>query len=81
MVTLGRGFAWLDTGTIDALNDASEFIKVIETRQGIKISAVEEIAFKNSWINRQQLLESADRYGKSTYGTHLRAVADNKIKY
>jgi glucose-1-phosphate thymidylyltransferase len=81
VVTLGRGYAWLDTGTIDALSDATEFVKVIETRQGIKISAIEEIAYKNGWINREKLLESADKYGKSAYGAHLKKVAEGKIIY
>ncbi|MCY1713487.1 glucose-1-phosphate thymidylyltransferase RfbA [Caproiciproducens galactitolivorans] len=81
VVTLGRGFAWLDTGTIDALTDAGEFVKVLETRQGIIISAVEEIAYRNGWINKDKLLESATKYGKSAYGTHLRRVAEGKILY
>lgn len=81
VVTLGRGYAWLDTGTIDALSEASEFVRVVEKRQGIQISALEEIAFVNGWISKEMLLESANRYGKSPYGTHLRAVADGKIIY
>lgn len=81
VVTLGRGYAWLDTGTIDALADAAEFVKVIEGRQGIKISAIEEIAYKNSWITKEKLLESADIYGKSDYGKHLKRVAEGKILY
>lgn len=81
VVTLGRGFAWLDTGTVDALNEASEFIKVVETRQGVKISAIEEIAYHNGWIDKGSLLESAKHYGKSAYGAHLRAVANHKILY
>ncbi len=81
VITLGRGYAWLDTGTMDALADATEFVKVIENRQGIKISAVEEIAFKNGWISREQLMESADQYGKSMYGKHLKQVAEGKILY
>jgi glucose-1-phosphate thymidylyltransferase len=81
VVTLGRGFAWLDTGTIDSLTEASEFVKVLETRQGIKISAVEEIAYRNGWISKAKLLESAAKYGKSTYGAHLKRVADGKILY
>lgn len=81
VVTLGRGFAWLDTGTIDSLTEASEFIKVLETRQGIKISAVEEIAYRNGWITQEKLLESAKKYGKSSYGAHLKTVADGKILY
>lgn len=81
VVTLGRGFAWFDTGTVDALGDAAEFVKVIENRQGIKISAVEEIAYRNEWISKQELLAAAERYGKSAYGGHLRQVAENKIIY
>lgn len=78
---LGRGFAWLDTGTVDSLVDAADFVRMIEKRQGIKISAPEEIAYKNSWITKEQLLESAQQYGKSPYGKHLRKVADNKLIY
>ncbi len=78
---LGRGFAWLDTGTMDSLVDAADFVRMIEKRQGIKISAPEEIAYKNNWISRDKLLESAERYGKSPYGEHLKRVADAKIKY
>ena len=81
VVTLGRGYAWLDTGTMDALSEAAEFVRVIEDRQGIQISAIEEIAYKNGWITKEKLLESADRYGKSPYGKHLKDVADGKIKY
>lgn len=81
VITLGRGFAWLDTGTIDALSEATEFVKVIETRQGIKISAIEEIAYKNNWIDKAKLLDSAKKYGKSAYGTHLKKVAEGKIIY
>ena len=78
---LGRGFAWLDTGTVDSLVDAADFVRMIEKRQGIKISAPEEIAYKNGWITREKLLESAARYGKSPYGVHLRAVAEGKVRY
>ncbi len=78
---LGRGFAWLDTGTMDSLVDAADFVRMVEKRQGIKISAPEEIAYKNNWISRDKLLESAERYGKSPYGEHLKRVADAKIKY
>lgn len=81
VVTLGRGYAWLDTGTIDALSDATEFVKVMETRQGIKIAAIEEIAFRNGWISKDRLTECALRYGKSTYGKHLTNVAEGKIHY
>lgn len=78
---LGRGFAWLDTGTVDSLVEAADFVKMIEERQGIKISAPEEIAFKNGWISKQELLESAEKYEKSPYGKHLRTVAEGRIKY
>lgn len=78
---LGRGYAWLDTGTMDSLVDAADFVRMIEKRQGIKISAPEEIAYKNGWIDKPTLLESADRYGKSPYGEHLKAVAEGKIRY
>ncbi len=81
VTTLGRGYAWLDTGTMDALSEASEFVRVIENRQGIKISAVEEIAYKNGWITKEKLLESAAKYGKSPYGEHLKRVAEGKILY
>lgn len=81
VVTLGRGYAWLDTGTVDALADASEFVKVMETRQGIKIAALEEIAYINGWITKEKLTECAARYGKSAYGKHLQSVAEGKIQY
>ncbi|MBO4324169.1 MAG: glucose-1-phosphate thymidylyltransferase RfbA [Lachnospiraceae bacterium] len=78
---LGRGFAWLDTGTMDSLVDAADFVRMIEQRQGIKISAPEEIAYRNKWISTEKLTESAERYGKSPYGMHLRAVAEGKVRY
>ena len=78
---LGRGFAWLDTGTVDSLVEAADFVQMIEKRQSIKISAPEEIAYKNGWISKEKLLESAERYGKSPYGSHLKAVADGKVRY
>ena len=78
---LGRGFAWLDTGTMDSLLDASEFVHMIESRQGIQISAPEEIGFIRGWISREELLVSAQHYGKSPYGAHLQAVAEGKIQY
>ena len=78
---LGRGFAWLDTGTMDSLVDAADFVRMIEKRQGIKISAPEEIAYKNGWIDKTSLLDSAVRYGKSPYGNHLKAVAEGKVQY
>ena len=78
---LGRGFAWLDTGTMDSLVEAAEFVQMIEKRQGVKISAPEEIAFHHGWITKEKLLESAARYGKSPYGQHLKNVADGKFVY
>ena len=78
---LGRGFAWLDTGTMDSLIEAAEFVQTISKRQGITISAPEEIAYVNGWIDKDTLIESAERYGKSPYGEHLRAVAEGKVRY
>ena len=77
---LGRGFAWLDTGTMDSLADASDFVRVIQKRQGIQIYAPEEIAFRNNWISKDELLASAEKYGKSSYGQHLKNVAEGKMK-
>lgn len=77
---LGRGFAWLDTGTMDSLVEAADFVQMIEKRQGIKISAPEEIAYRYEWIDKEKLLESAARYGKSPYGKHLQAVAEGKVR-
>lgn len=76
---LGRGFAWLDTGTMDSLVEATTFVQMIEKRQGVKISAPEEIAYRYQWISKDQLLETAERYGKSPYGKHLKAVAEDRI--
>lgn len=78
---LGRGYAWLDTGTMDSLVEAAEFVKTIEQLQGITISAPEEIAYINHWIDRDTLMASALRYGKSPYGAHLKAVAEGKVRY
>ena len=78
---LGRGFAWLDTGTMDSLVEAAEFVQTISKRQGITISAPEEIGYINRWISREKLTEAAARYGKSPYGAHLMAVAQGKVKY
>ena len=78
---LGRGFAWLDTGTMDSLVEASDFVQTIQKRQGIEISAPEEIAYINHWITKETLLKSAVRYGKSPYGEHLKRVAEGKINY
>ncbi len=78
---LGRGFAWLDTGTMDSLAEATDFVKMIQNRQGIEISAPEEIAYKNGWITKERLLLSAEKYGKSPYGQHLKNVAEGKLVY
>lgn len=78
---LGRGFAWLDTGTMDSLVDATNFVQMVQNRQGIEISAPEEIAFINGWIDKDGLMKSAEKYGKSPYGAHLKKVAEGKIKY
>ena len=78
---LGRGYAWLDTGTMDSLVDAADFVRMIQKRQSIVISAPEEIAYRNGWIDHEELEASARRYGKSPYGAHLQAVADGKIRY
>ncbi len=79
VVTLGRGYAWLDTGTVDSLNEAAEFVKAVQNRAGIPVSVLEEIAFNNGWINREELIESAKAYGKAPYGQYLQKVADGKI--
>ena len=78
---LGRGFAWLDTGTMDSLLAAAEFVQTLSKRQGITISAPEEIAYVNKWIDKTELLESAKAYGKSPYGEHLKAVAEGRVRY
>lgn len=78
---LGRGFTWLDTGTHESLVDATNFVKTVETHQGVKISCLEEISYLNGWINKEQLQEAAKRMGKSEYGTYLQAVVDGKIRY
>ena len=81
VITLGRGYGWLDTGTVDSLTEAAEYVKVVETRQGLKIACLEEISYRNGWIDRDTLLKSAEDYGKSVYGQYLKIVAENKIKY
>ena len=78
---LGRGFAWLDTGTMQSLLQAAEFVEMIQSRQGITVSAPEEIAYVNGFIDKEKLMESARVYGNSTYGEHLKAVAEGKIRY
>ena len=80
-ILLGRGFAWLDTGTMDSLAEATDFVRMVQTRQGVEISAPEEISFHNGWITREQLLLAAEHYGKSPYGEHLRNVANGKLRY
>jgi glucose-1-phosphate thymidylyltransferase len=78
---LGRGFAWLDTGTIESLMDASAFIQTVQERQGVVISSPEEVAYYEKWITKEQLLQTAEMYGKSPYGVHLRRVADGKFLF
>lgn len=78
---LGRGFAWLDTGTMDSLMEASTFVQTVQNRQGVVISAPEEIAYYEGWISKEQLLESAKLYGKSPYGEHLKVVAEGKLVF
>ena len=79
VVTLGRGYAWLDTGTMESLFEASEFVRAVERSQGLLVSVIEDIAYENSWISHEQLVEAANRYGKSEYGKHLLRVAEGKI--
>ncbi|WP_299446655.1 glucose-1-phosphate thymidylyltransferase RfbA [uncultured Phascolarctobacterium sp.] len=79
VITLGRGYAWLDTGTVDSLNEATEFVKAVQNRAGIPVAILEEIAFNNGWIDKEHLLKSAKAYGKAPYGQYLQKVADGKI--
>jgi glucose-1-phosphate thymidylyltransferase len=79
VVTLGRGYAWLDTGTMESLSVAGEFVRAVETRAGIHIAALEEIAYQKGWIDLLTLEDSASKYGKSPYGQYLRKVAEGKI--
>ncbi len=81
VVTLGRGYAWLDTGTMESLADATQFVRIVEGQQGVQIAAVEEIAYRNGWIDKDTLMESANAYGKSPYGQHLKNVAEGKYLY
>ena len=76
---LSRGFAWLDTGTVDSLSDAADFVRVVQKRQGVQIAAPEEIAFKHGWISEEKLLEAANKYKKTAYGQHLLKVAERKM--
>ena len=79
VVTLGRGYAWLDTGTMESLYEAGEFVRAVERSQDLPVCVPEEIAFENGWIGREELVSAAGRYGKSVYGQHLRRVAEGKI--
>lgn len=81
VITLGRGYVWLDTGTVDSLSQASEFVRVVETRTGIQVAALEEISYHNGWITLEQLMEATAVYGKSAYGSHLKAVSEGRILY
>lgn len=76
---MGRGYAWLDTGTMESLFEACNFVRTVELAQGLSVSVVEEIAYENEWISKEELLKAAERYGKSSYGQHLKKVADNRI--
>ena len=79
VITLGRGFAWLDTGTMESLFEASQFVRTVERAQDLPVSVPEEIAFSNGWVTREKLMECAERYGKSDYGAHLRRVAEGRL--
>ena len=79
VITLGRGFAWLDTGTMESLFEASQFVRTVEKAQDLPVSVPEEIAYDNGWITKERLVECADRYGKSDYGAHLREVAEGRV--
>ena len=81
VITLGRGYAWLDTGTVDSLAQATEFVRVVESREGIQVAALEEIAYHSGWISREELLRAAENYGRSPYGKHLLNVAAGKYMY
>ena len=80
VVTLGRGYAWLDTGTVASLSDASDFVKAVETRAGVQIAALEDIAYMHGWITKDILEESAEKYGKSPYGQYLKKVAEGRFR-
>ncbi len=81
VITLGRGYAWLDTGTVESLAQATEFVRVVESREGIQIAALEEIAYHSGWISRAELLRAAENYGQAPYGKHLLNVAAGKYMY
>ena len=80
VITLGRGYAWIDTGTVNSLSEAGEFVKAVQNRAGISIAVLEEIAFNNGWITKEELLINAKKYGKSPYGQYLQKIADGQIK-
>lgn len=80
VVTLGRGYAWLDTGTVASLSDASDFVKAVETRSGVQIAALEDIAYMHGWITKDVLEASAEKYGKSPYGQYLKKVAEGRFR-
>lgn len=79
VITLGRGYAWLDTGTVDSMNEATDFVRVIEKRTGVKVAALEEIAYRNGWISKDVLQRAAQMYGKSLYGIHLKNVFNSRF--
>ena len=81
VVTLGRGYAWMDAGTINSLSEASEFVRVIESRTGVQIAVLEEIAYRNQWITMEMVTAAIDQFGNSSYGDHLKKVTTNKIIY
>lgn len=81
VITFGRGFTWLDTGTHESMADATAFVKMIEEHQGLKVSCIEEIAFNNGWISKEELLRAAEPMKKNQYGQHLINVANGRIKY
>ena len=78
---LGRGCAWIDTGTMDSLIEAANFVRLVESRQGIQIASLEEIAYRNEWITKEQLAAAIKNYGKSLYGAYLANVLDRKMRY
>ena len=81
MEVLGRGYAWMDTGTMDSLFEASSFVKILEDKQGLQVAALEEIAYYNHWITKDDLAAAVARYGKSTYGEHLSRVLNEELRH
>jgi glucose-1-phosphate thymidylyltransferase len=79
VITLGRGYAWLDTGTVDSMNEATDFVRVIESRTGVKVAALEEIGYRNGWIDKGTLESAAQSYGKSPYGVYLHTLAKGRL--